>query len=156
MSCVMSVCVQETLCSSLFWHTVSLWLYEAAGLPVYQRSSVRWSVWWKSLQNRESSQLAALRSSTCGGSTCCTLCGPAWANSPVFTYIVDFTYDSAKILKQAVFVLYISKWRPVHQAGAKVCSNSGASHLERQNPCLWALWMTRNLLFSGEGSGRWR
>lgn len=87
---------------------------EAAGLPVYQRSSVRWSAWWKSLQSRVSSRSAALRSSTCGGSTCCTLCGPAPANSRVFTYNVDFTYDLAKILKRAVFVLYISMRHPVN------------------------------------------
>lgn len=111
---------------------VSLWLYEVTGLPVYQRSSVRWSVWWKSLQNHVSSQLAALRSSTCGGSTCYTLCGPAWANSWVFTYNVDFTYDLAKIFLQAVFVLYISMWHFENS----VCWCEGLAltvHLERKS-----------------------
>lgn len=102
------VCVCVSVCVQRVLQSLSLWLCEAAGLPVYQRSSERWFVWSRSLQNRGSSRLAALRSSTCGGSTCCTLCGPAWANTRVFTYNVDFTYDLTKILKQAVFVLYIS------------------------------------------------
>lgn len=54
----------------------------AASLPEYQRSSGRWSVWWRSSQSHASSPPAARRSSTCGGSTCCTLCGPAWAERP--------------------------------------------------------------------------
>lgn len=53
----------------------------AASLPEYQKSSGRWSVWWRSSRNRASSPRAARRSSTCGGSTCCTLCGPARAET---------------------------------------------------------------------------
>lgn len=53
----------------------------AASLPEYQKSSGRWSVWWRSSRNRASSPQAARRSSTCGGSTCCTLCGPARAET---------------------------------------------------------------------------
>lgn len=92
----------------LSWHVARLSLCKIGGVPVCQRSSVRWSVWWKSSQNRVSSQSAALRSSTCGGSTCCTLCGPTQANSQVFKYNVDFTYDLGENQNEAVFVLYIS------------------------------------------------
>lgn len=55
----------------------SVWLCEVAGVPACRRSSARWSLCRRSWQSCASSRSAALRSSTCGGSTCCTLCGPA-------------------------------------------------------------------------------
>lgn len=55
-------------------------LWRAAGaLPVCPRSSGRWSAPWTSWPNRASSRWVARHSSACGGSTCCTPCGPAWA-----------------------------------------------------------------------------
>lgn len=75
-----------------------------------QRSSVRWSVWWKSSQNRASSQSAALRSSTCGGSTCCTLCGPTQANSQVLNTMLTLHMTLQEAEWGSVCSLYQHLW----------------------------------------------
>lgn len=89
-------------------HVARLSLCKGGGVPVCQRSSVRWSVWWKSSQSRASSPSAALRSSTCGGSTCCTLCAPTQANSRVFKHNVDFTYDLSRSRMRCLFFISAS------------------------------------------------
>lgn len=136
----------------LSWHVARLSLCKSAGVPVCQRSSVRWSVWWKSSQNRASSQSAALRSSTCGGSTCCTLCGPTQANSQVFKYNVDFTYDFTRSrMRQCLF--FISASVNSAEGLALTAQKPSAFHLDREKP--YAV-QSDYLLFSGEGSGKWR